>query len=178
MILPILISASLAPVSYFFCATDSFVQNEAASISNAQTKILDLDDISPPLAWHPFMGRGRHCAERSRGIKGSASTCGNNHIGDIAKVWAKTHWPIIREEDFNPHGQPGALCMNVTILDDYHDTIRTLPCFSRLADHKVTIWNDHVQDDNALAERLAETEVLVLIRERTKIRAPLLDRLP
>ena len=68
--------------------------------------------------------------------------------------------------------------MNVTILDDYHDTIRTLPCFTKLADHKVTIWNDHVQDEDALAERLAGTEVLVLIRERTKIRAPLLDRLP
>jgi len=35
-----------------------------------------------------------------------------------------------------------------------------------------------LQDEDALAERLAETEVLVLIRERTKIRAPLLDRLP
>jgi D-3-phosphoglycerate dehydrogenase len=68
--------------------------------------------------------------------------------------------------------------MNVTILDDYHDTVRTLPCFTKLADHKVTIWHDHVQDDDALAERLAETEVLALIRERTKIRTPLLDRLP
>jgi D-3-phosphoglycerate dehydrogenase / 2-oxoglutarate reductase len=68
--------------------------------------------------------------------------------------------------------------MNVTILDDYHDTIRTLRCFTRLANHKVTIWNDHVQDEDALAERLAETEVLVLIRERTKMRASLLDRLP
>jgi D-3-phosphoglycerate dehydrogenase / 2-oxoglutarate reductase len=68
--------------------------------------------------------------------------------------------------------------MNVTILDDYHDTLRTLPCFARLADHKVTIWNDHVQDVGALAERLKETEALVLIRERTKIRAPLLERLP
>jgi D-3-phosphoglycerate dehydrogenase len=29
-----------------------------------------------------------------------------------------------------------------------------------------------------LAERLAETEVLVLIRERTAIRAPLIERLP
>ena len=41
-----------------------------------------------------------------------------------------------------------------------------------------TIWNDHVQDVDALAERLRDTEVLVLIRERTQIRAPLLDRLP
>src|SRR5207253_6542800 len=36
---------------------------------------------------------------------------------------------------------------------------------------------DHVQDTGALAERLSDTEVLVLIRERTKIRAPLLERL-
>jgi D-3-phosphoglycerate dehydrogenase len=67
--------------------------------------------------------------------------------------------------------------MNVTILDDYHDTLRTLPCFAKLADHKITIWNDHVQDIDTLAERLKETEALVLIRERTKIRGPLLDRL-
>ncbi|WP_024518492.1 D-2-hydroxyacid dehydrogenase family protein [Bradyrhizobium sp. Tv2a-2] len=68
--------------------------------------------------------------------------------------------------------------MNVTILDDYHDTLRTLPCFAKLADHKVTIWNDHVQDVDVLADRLKETEALVLIRERTKIRSPLLERLP
>jgi D-3-phosphoglycerate dehydrogenase len=68
--------------------------------------------------------------------------------------------------------------MNVTILDDYHDTLRTLPCFARFAGHKVTIWNDHVQDVDALAERLKDTEALVLIRERTKIRGPLLERLP
>jgi D-3-phosphoglycerate dehydrogenase len=39
----------------------------------------------------------------------------------------------------------------------------------------VQIWNDHVQDTDALAERLKDTEVLVLIRERTKIQAPLLE---
>ena len=67
--------------------------------------------------------------------------------------------------------------MNITILDDYHDTVRHLPCFAQLSGHAVTIWNDHVQDTDALAERLRDTEVLVLIRERTQIRAPLLDRL-
>jgi D-3-phosphoglycerate dehydrogenase / 2-oxoglutarate reductase len=67
--------------------------------------------------------------------------------------------------------------MKVSILDDYHDTLRTLACFGKLAGHDVTIWNDHVQDTDALAERLRDTEVLVLIRERTKIRAPLLERL-
>jgi len=68
--------------------------------------------------------------------------------------------------------------MKITILDDYHDTIRTLACFKKLAGHDVTIWNDHVQDLDALTERLAGTEALVLIRERTEIRAPLLERLP
>ena len=68
--------------------------------------------------------------------------------------------------------------MKVTILDDYHDTLRTLRCFGKLAGHQVTIWRDHVQDTHALEARLADTEVLVLIRERTPIRAPLLERLP
>ena len=68
--------------------------------------------------------------------------------------------------------------MRVAILDDYHDTLRTLDAFLKLAGHDVTIYNDHVQDDDRLAARLADTEALVLIRERTQIRAPLLERLP
>src|SRR5580698_4850077 len=71
-----------------------------------------------------------------------------------------------------------ASSMKISILDDYHDTLRTLPCFSKLAGQDVTIWNNHVQDVDALAERLRDTEALVLIRERTQIRAPLLERLP
>ncbi len=68
--------------------------------------------------------------------------------------------------------------MRVSILDDYHDTLRTLDCFTKLSGHDVEVFNDHVQDIDALAERLRETEALVLIRERTEIRAPLLRRLP
>src|SRR4051795_3687451 len=68
--------------------------------------------------------------------------------------------------------------MKITILDDTFDTVRTLPCFTKLAGHDVTIWNDHVQDTDVLANRLEDTEALVLIRERTKIQAPLLARLP
>ena len=68
--------------------------------------------------------------------------------------------------------------MKVSILDDYHDTLRTLEAFGKLAGHEVTVWNDHAQDTEVLAQRLKDTEALVLIRERTKIRAPLLERLP
>lgn len=68
--------------------------------------------------------------------------------------------------------------MKISILDDYFDTVRTLACFAKLAGHEVTVWNDHVQDTDALATRLKDTEALVLIRERTQVRAPLLERLP
>jgi D-3-phosphoglycerate dehydrogenase len=68
--------------------------------------------------------------------------------------------------------------VKISILDDYFDTVRTLDCFSKLAGHDVTIWNDHVQDVDLLVERLRDTEALVLIRERTQIRTPLLERLP
>ena len=68
--------------------------------------------------------------------------------------------------------------MNVSILDDYFDTLRTLECFRTLSDHDVTVWTDHTEDLDELAARLEHTEALVLIRERTKIRAQLLERLP
>ena len=58
--------------------------------------------------------------------------------------------------------------MRVSILDDYLDTLRTLSCFSMLDGHDVTVWNDHTQDVDVLAERLADTEALVLIRERDR----------
>jgi D-3-phosphoglycerate dehydrogenase / 2-oxoglutarate reductase len=68
--------------------------------------------------------------------------------------------------------------VKISILDDYFDTLRTLDCFAKLKGHDVTIWNDHVQDVDKLVERLKDTEALVLIRERTQIRTPLLERLP
>jgi len=68
--------------------------------------------------------------------------------------------------------------VRVSILDDYLDTVRTLACFERLAGHEVSVWTDHVEDVDALADRLATCEALVLIRERTAIRGELLRRLP
>ena len=68
--------------------------------------------------------------------------------------------------------------MRVAILDDWFDTLRTLPSFAKLDGHDVSVFTDHVQDTETLAARLAGAEALVLIRERTEIRAPLLERLP
>ncbi|MEM6890421.1 MAG: NAD(P)-dependent oxidoreductase, partial [Pseudomonadota bacterium] len=68
--------------------------------------------------------------------------------------------------------------MKVHILDDWFDTLRTLPCFEKLAGHDVTVWTDHAPDPGQLADRVQSAEALVLFRERTKIEADLLDRLP
>ncbi|MEO1469540.1 MAG: D-2-hydroxyacid dehydrogenase family protein [Pseudomonadota bacterium] len=68
--------------------------------------------------------------------------------------------------------------MKVHILDDWFDTLRGLPCFAKLAGHDVTVWTDHEPDPARLAERVAGAEALVLFRERTRIGADLVDRLP
>src|SRR5215210_2266525 len=68
--------------------------------------------------------------------------------------------------------------MNVTVLDDYQNIVRSLDAYKKMKDHNVTIWNDHTKDVDVLAERLKDTEALVLIRERTPIRASLIERLP
>jgi len=68
--------------------------------------------------------------------------------------------------------------MRVHVLDDYFDTLRHLRCFSKLSGMDVTVWNDHEDDVDLLAARMADAEVLVLIRERTSVTAELLDRLP
>ncbi len=68
--------------------------------------------------------------------------------------------------------------MKVHILDDWFDTLRGLPCYDKLANHDVTVWTDHQPDPAVLAQRVKDAEALVLFRERTKISADLLQRLP
>lgn len=67
--------------------------------------------------------------------------------------------------------------MKITILDDTLDAIQHLACFGKLKDHDVKVWTDHTKDLDVLAGRLKDTETLVLIRERTPVRAPLIERL-
>jgi D-3-phosphoglycerate dehydrogenase len=75
---------------------------------------------------------------------------------------------------FTVHRLPFTNTMNIAILDDYQNAVRTLACFPKLAGHEVNIWNDHCKDTDVLAHRLKDTEALVTIRERTPIRAPLI----
>ncbi len=68
--------------------------------------------------------------------------------------------------------------MKIAILDDYQDAVRKLACFRLLAGHDVKIFNNTVKGTGQLSVRVADTEALVLIRERTRITKELLAKLP
>jgi phosphoglycerate dehydrogenase-like enzyme len=65
------------------------------------------------------------------------------------------------------------------ILDDYQQAALTLADWSRLADRvAVSAIAEHIPDRDALVARIAEAEILVIMRERTPFPAALLERLP
>ena len=68
--------------------------------------------------------------------------------------------------------------MKITVLDDYQNFLQTLPCFARLDGHVVASLTEHVRDPQALASRIAGSEALLLIRQRTPITRALIERLP
>ena len=74
----------------------------------------------------------------------------------------------------HPEGHP----VKIHILDDYFDTLRTLPSFAQLDGHDVTVWTDCPKDEAQLAGRVSDAGVLVLFRDRTPITESLVARLP
>ena len=68
--------------------------------------------------------------------------------------------------------------MKIAIADDYQNCVRSLQCFATLAGHDVTVFVEPADSEAQLATRLADTEVLVVVRERISITDTLLARLP
>jgi D-3-phosphoglycerate dehydrogenase len=68
--------------------------------------------------------------------------------------------------------------MRIVIPDDYQHVVQQLECFRLLEGFDVRVYHDAVSDPDVLAERFAEADALVLTRERTRIDAALLQRLP
>lgn len=68
----------------------------------------------------------------------------------------------------------------VTVLDDYQGVVARLDAASILDGQEVElkVITHHVGDESALAKLLADTDCLVLIRERTHISASLIEALP
>ena len=68
--------------------------------------------------------------------------------------------------------------VNIIILDDYQDAVRKLQCAAKLSDLNAKVFTNTVKGLGQLSVRLRDAEVLVLIRERTRFNAQLLEKLP
>lgn len=68
--------------------------------------------------------------------------------------------------------------MKITLLDDYQNVVKDIKSFQLLKEHDVQIIHQPDLEHHVLVEKLKDTEVLVLIRERTKITESLLAVLP
>jgi len=68
--------------------------------------------------------------------------------------------------------------VRIVIPEDYQGAVRGLASFARLAGHEVRVIEQPLQGLEATAVALAGAEALVLVRERTRIDAALLGRLP
>ncbi len=67
----------------------------------------------------------------------------------------------------------------VAVLDDYQHVARKFGDWDRLAERvDVTVFADHIFDEDALVERLMPFEAIVLMRERTPFPRSLIARLP
>ena len=68
---------------------------------------------------------------------------------------------------------------SLAILDDYQNVAHALMTSQGIRDDiEVSIFNDHLDDDQALAERLQPYEMVCLMRERTPFRRSLFEALP
>ena len=69
--------------------------------------------------------------------------------------------------------------MRVAILDDYQGVALTLADWSRLPEGtRVEAFSDHLDDESAVARRLAGFDVAVIMRERTPFPRHLIENLP
>jgi phosphoglycerate dehydrogenase-like enzyme len=69
--------------------------------------------------------------------------------------------------------------INIAVLDDYQGVALSIVDWSKITDRAdITVFQDHVTDLDALAERLAPFDVICVMRERTPMSASLLERLP
>lgn len=68
--------------------------------------------------------------------------------------------------------------MRIAILDDYQSAALSCADWASLVDCEVVAFSDHLDDEAAVAARLADFEAVVLMRERTPFRRSLIERLP
>lgn len=68
--------------------------------------------------------------------------------------------------------------MNIVILDDYQDAVRKLECAAKLEKYNAKVYTNTVKGIGQLSVRLKDTDIIILIQERTHINRQLIEKLP
>lgn len=69
--------------------------------------------------------------------------------------------------------------IRTAVLDDYQDVALTLADWSGVSgDVEIEVFQDHIDDEGAVSERLKDFEIICIMRERTPFRRSLIERLP
>ena len=71
------------------------------------------------------------------------------------------------------------MAVTCAVIDDYQQAATRFADWEQLGDQvELTVFSDHLDDEDAVARRLAGFDVVVIMRERTPFPASLLARLP
>src|ERR1700736_5989049 len=69
--------------------------------------------------------------------------------------------------------------VKIAILDDYQNVALSIADWSAVAKKAdITVFNDHIDQTDALIERLLPFDVICVMRERTPLRRDIIERLP
>ncbi|RDV12274.1 D-2-hydroxyacid dehydrogenase family protein [Arthrobacter sp. RT-1] len=69
--------------------------------------------------------------------------------------------------------------LKCAVIDDYQEASRRYGAWEKLTDDvELTVFTDHLDQEDQVAERLAPFDAIVIMRERTPFPASLLQRLP
>ena len=67
----------------------------------------------------------------------------------------------------------------LAIIDDYERVALELADWSAIeGDVEISVFHDHLADEDALAARLADFEIVCMMRERTPFPRSLIEKLP
>jgi D-3-phosphoglycerate dehydrogenase len=68
--------------------------------------------------------------------------------------------------------------MKIAVLDDYQNMFRTVPGFERLGEHEVVVFRDTVKESEKLAQRLHDSDAVVLTQQRSSFPRAVIEKLP
>ena len=68
--------------------------------------------------------------------------------------------------------------MKIAVLDDYQDVFRAVPGFERLKEHEVVVFRDTEKDPEKLAQRLQDSDAVVLTQQRSSFPRDVIEKLP